>query len=225
MYITPYDILVYLHTLLFVYWLGGDLGVYLSAKYVANRDLSLEERFRFLHVLMQCDMGPRTALIGLIPLGFQMAWMRGYSPIDGASLLLIWIICISWLIANWWLFFNEEHSSAILIKKIDMLLRYLIILGMGSLGLWSLFTGDIIENSNVAAKIFLFAFTVSLGVYLRSEIKNWIIGFSMIRDGGEKKDKGNDIIEDALSRSKVAALSLWGIVALIAFLGKVQPLP
>ena len=47
----------------------------------------------------------------------------------------------------------------------------------------------------------------------------------MVRKGGEEKEKGNDIIEDALSRSKVAALSLWGIVALIAFLGKVQPLP
>ena len=106
-----------------------------------------------------------------------------------------------------------------------MSIRYLIIFGMGSLGLWSLITGDIIENTNVAAKIFLFAFTVSLGVYLRSEIKNWIIGFSMVRKGGEEKEKGNDIIADALSRSKVAALSLWGIVALIAFLGKVQPLP
>lgn len=225
MYITTYDILVYLHTLLFVYWLGGDLGVYLSAKFVADRKLSIEERFRFMHVLMQCDMGPRTALIGLIPLGFQMAWMRGYSPIDGMQLLIIWIISISWLAGNWWLFFNEQHPFSSSIKKIDIIIRYFLIFGMGTLGIWSLTTGTIIENTNVSAKILLFSLTISLGVYLRSEIKNWIIGFSMIRLGGDQKELGNDIIENALSRSKFAALTLWGLVAFIAFLGKVQPLP
>ena len=45
----------------------------------------------------------------------------------------------------------------------------------------------------------------------------------MVRAGGEEAEKGNDIIEAALGRSKVAALTLWGIVALIAFLGKVKP--
>ena len=62
-----------------------------------------------------------------------------------------------------------------------------------------------------------------MGVYLRGEINNWIIGFGMVRAGGEEADKGNDIISAALGRSKVAALSLWFLVALIAFIGKVKP--
>jgi hypothetical protein len=223
MYVTSYDLLIYIHTLLFVYWLGGDLGVYLSAKFVADRNLPLDERFRFMHVLMQCDMGPRTALIGLIPLGFQMAWMLQISPIGGAGLITIWVVSLLWLAANWWMFFNEQHAMTAKLRGIDMYLRYFVILGMGGLGLWSLFSGAPIVDKWLASKILLFALAVSLGVYLRGEIKNWIIGFGMVRVGGDEAVKGNDIIEAALGRSKVAALTLWTVVAVIAFLGKVKP--
>ncbi|MDE0800823.1 MAG: hypothetical protein OSB02_08830 [Rhodospirillaceae bacterium] len=223
MYVTSYDLLIYIHTLLFVYWLGGDLGVYLSAKFVADRNLSIEERFRFMHVLMQCDMGPRTALIGLIPLGFQMAWMQGLSPIGGPPLVVIWVCALTWLAANWWMFFNERHPMTAKLKGIDMYIRYAVILGMGGLGLMSLITEAPIQDKWLASKIFLFGCAVVLGVYLRGEIKNWVIGFGMVRAGGDEATKGNDIIEAASGRSKVAALMLWTIVAVIAFLGKVKP--
>jgi len=223
MYVTAYDVLIYAHTLLFVYWLGGDLGVYLSAKFVADRNLSIDERFRFMKVLMQCDMGPRTALIGLIPIGFQMAWMMNLSTIGGAYLISIWVVSLIWLIANWWMFFNEQHPLTVKLRNIDMYLRYLVIAGMGGIGIWSFTNDSGITEINIALKVFLFSFAVILGVYLRGEIKNWIVGFGMVRQGGESAEKGNDIIEDALSRSKVAALTLWTLVALIAFLGKVKP--
>lgn len=223
MYVTSYDLLIYIHTVLFVYWLGGDLGVYLSAKFVADRNLSLDERFRFMHVLMQCDMGPRTALIALIPLGFQMAWMQGLSPIGGTPLIAIWVFCMIWLAANWWMFFNDRHAMTEKLRGIDMYIRYAVILSMGGLGLMSLVTDAPIADKWLAAKIFLFGIAVVLGVYLRGEIKNWIIGFGMVRAGGDEATKGNDIIEAALGRSKVAALILWTVVATVAFLGKVKP--
>ncbi|MDG2243192.1 MAG: hypothetical protein P8L66_06820 [Rhodospirillaceae bacterium] len=223
MYITTYDILIYLHTVLFVYWLGGDLGVYLSSRFVADRNLSLDERFRFMQVLMQCDMGPRTALIGLIPLGFQMAWMQGLSPIGGAPLITIWVFCMIWLAANWWMFFNDQHAMTPKLRGVDIYTRYAVILGMGGLGLMSLITAAPIADKWLAAKLFLFGFAVVLGVYLRSEIKNWVVGFGMVRAGGDEATTGNDIIEAALDRSKVAAMVLWTVVAVIAFLGKVKP--
>ena len=62
-----------------------------------------------------------------------------------------------------------------------------------------------------------------LGVYLRGEIKQWIIGFGMVREGGDAADRGNTIIEQSLVRSRRAALLLWFGVALIAFLGLTKP--
>ena len=39
---SAYTILVIVHVVLFAYWLGGDWGVYVNAKYVADAKLPLE---------------------------------------------------------------------------------------------------------------------------------------------------------------------------------------
>ncbi len=223
MAVTMYDILIYVHTLLFVYWLGGDLGVYMSAKYVADRNLSIDERFRFMDVLFKCDMGPRTALILLLPVGFQMSWELGMSPIGGIYLLAIWVVCLIWLAANWWMFFNNFHPLTNKLRRVDIYVRCAVVAIMGVMGLVSFINDSPIADNWLAAKIFLFAGAVSLGIYLRTEINNWVIGFGMVRAGGDEVEKGNDIIYEALVRSKRAALTLWFLVALIAFLGKVKP--
>ncbi len=92
-----------------------------------------------------------------------------------------------------------------------------------ALALCPLITEAPIEDKWLATKIFLFGCAVVFGVYLRGVIKHWVIGFGMVRAGGDEATKGNDIIEAASKRSKVAALMLWTIVAVIAFLGKVKP--
>jgi len=71
--------------------------------------------------------------------------------------------------------------------------------------------------------MFLFACVMMLGVYLRAEVKQWIIGFGMVRQGGAAADQGNTIIENAQKRARRAALLLWFGVALIAFLGVTKP--
>jgi hypothetical protein len=223
MHIDPYLVLVYVHILLFVYWLGGDLGVYVSAKYVADRRLSLEERFRFMHVLLVCDMGPRTSLILLLPVGFEMARILGLIPVSAAVTGGIWVFDLIWLAGNWWMFKNERHPLALRLRDIDIYIRYIIMAGMAGLGLYSLATGGPVGASWLAAKIFLFGCVMLNGVYLRGEIKQWIIGFGMVRQGGETADQGNLIIEKSLVRSQRAALLLWFGVALIAFLGLTKP--
>jgi hypothetical protein len=223
MSIDPYLVLVFVHILLFVYWLGGDLGVYVAAGYVADRKLSLEERFRFMHLLLVCDMGPRTALILFLPVGFEMARILGLVPFGAAVTSAIWVFALAWVGANHWLFKNERHPLAPKIRDIDIYIRYAVMTGMAGLGLYSLVTGGPVTAPWLAAKIFLFGCVMLLGVYLRGEIKQWIIGFGMVRQGGEATDKGNTIIEQSLVRSRRAALLLWLGVALIAFIGKVKP--
>ena len=39
-----HQIVVIIHVLLFVYWLGGDLGVFYSSKFVVRPDISPEAR-------------------------------------------------------------------------------------------------------------------------------------------------------------------------------------
>jgi len=223
MSVDPYLVLVYIHILLFVYWLGGDLGVYISSGYVANRKLPIDERFRFLALLQACDMGPRTALILFIPVGLEMARILGVIELGPAVVGPVWLLSLIWLAVNWWMFFNPQHPKVPPLRDLDLKIRFVLIPLIALLAIYSLATGGPVTAPWLQVKLLIFSVVVSLGVYLRSELKNWIIGFGMLRQGGDAADKGNTMIEQSLGRSRKAALVLWTGVALAAFLGKVKP--
>jgi hypothetical protein len=224
MSIDPYLVLVYVHIVLFVYWLGGDLGVFFSAKYVADRKLSMDERFRFLHLLMNCDMGPRTALLLLLPVGLEMARIIGVIEVSPAIGGIVWLVSLIWVAANWWMHFNERHAIVPKLRTIDQNLRYVLIVLIAGSAIYSIATGNgPVLATWLQVKLLVYAFAICLGLYLRAEIKQWIVGFGMIRQGGDAADKGNTIIEESLVRSQRAAFLLWFAVALAAFLGKVKP--
>ncbi|MDX2145108.1 MAG: hypothetical protein SFV19_17265 [Rhodospirillaceae bacterium] len=223
MTIDLYLVLVFVHIVLFVYWLGGDLGVFVTSKYVADRKLSMEERFRFMNALLVCDMGPRSALILFIPVGLEMARIIGVFEVGAAVVGPVWLFSFLWLGANWWMFFNDRHPMTPKLRQVDLYLRGILIVAIGGIALFSMSTGGPVTVLWLQVKLLVFAVVISLGVYLRTEIARWIVGFGMVRQGGDAANKGNDIIEAALIRSRRAALVLWFGVALAAFLGKVKP--
>lgn len=223
MTIDPYLVLVYIHIVLFVYWLGGDLGVYVTSKYVADRKLGLDERFRFMNALMICDMGPRTALILLGPVGLEMARIIGVIDVSPAIGGIAWLFAFVWLGANWWMFYNDRHPLTPKLRQIDLYVRYALIAVLLIVAIASILNDAPVTSLWMSVKLIVYAIVISLGVYLRMEITQWIIGFGMVRQGGDAADKGNTIIEAALARSRRAALVLWAGVAIAAFLGKVKP--
>ena len=49
----------YIHILLFVYWLGGDAGVFYSSTFVVNNKLSRDSRLTAFKIFLNLDMLPR----------------------------------------------------------------------------------------------------------------------------------------------------------------------
>jgi hypothetical protein len=121
------------------------------------------------------------------------------------------------------MFFNERHPMTPKVRQYDLYVRYTLIPVIAGIAIYSMFTGGPVNQPWLQVKLLVFAIVISLGVYLRGEIAQWIIGFGMVRQGGEAADRGNSMIEAALVRSRRAALVLWAGVALAAFLGKVKP--
>ncbi len=57
-----YSVMVYFHLILFVIWLGGDIGVFLAGKQFRKRALySLDQRLALLRLLVLIPMVPRSA--------------------------------------------------------------------------------------------------------------------------------------------------------------------
>ncbi len=56
---TEHGLWVYVHILLFVYWLGGDLGVFILARAARRAELSFAERAYSLRMALVIDVTPR----------------------------------------------------------------------------------------------------------------------------------------------------------------------
>ncbi|HJP38694.1 MAG TPA: hypothetical protein QF499_06125 [Gammaproteobacteria bacterium] len=91
-----YDIWKFLHIMMFVFWIGTDLGVFLSAKKSTDPKLSFDTRVTLLHIALRIELLPRTMWKAALPLGVML--MVGMELIDFGffELTLTWLFSIAW---------------------------------------------------------------------------------------------------------------------------------
>jgi hypothetical protein len=219
---STYSLWQYAHIVLFVYWLGGDLGVFHAARYVARSDLPLPERLRFLELLLKIDMAPRTALVCMIPVGFTLATQAGLAPFANGWVPAIWLGSIAWLCLVWFLHLNPRHPKAQALTRFDQYLRIAVIVLFCATGAATLAGSGPLLTEWLGAKFVLYGGVIVLGLLLRVTIREWVRGFAELRDPATI-DAGNARVFRAWRRARAFAYGLWLLIALIAFLGVVKP--
>lgn len=221
-----YSLLQYLHILLFVYWLGADLGVFLASRYVARADLPVTERLRFLELLLRLDMGPRTALILMVPVGATLAVQLGLAPFATGLLPVIWVLALLWLALTWRLFVTGRKLRTQSLARLDHWVRVTVAALFLSLGAVSLMESGPVTAGWLALKLLLYAIVVVIGLLLRRVLFDWAQGFGILTDasaGEAAIARANLAIHEAYRRAMPLAYSLWLLVALIALLGVAKP--
>src|SRR5580698_7997003 len=94
-----YQTLVYVHILLMVFWLGTDIGVFIAGLQFMNAKLPLEQRRAAIGVGMIIDRYPRVCFAAMLPVGAQLAWLRGSLLISTHAMVILWLACIVWMAA------------------------------------------------------------------------------------------------------------------------------
>ncbi len=215
-------VVAFVHVVLFAYWLGADLGVFLHGKRLTREDIPLDERLRTREIGVLIDMAPRTALVLMIPVGFTLSTAWG-SPITGAWLAGLWVFGLFWV----WLVWEVHHKKNVPVGKtlqsIDFSIRYVVLAGMLGIGGLSLINGEPIASKWLAVKMVLFGGIIMNGIWLRLIGGRWALAFDMIRKGGEKVAIGEQMLKDNRKVALRAVLLIWFLVALMAFLGVVKP--
>lgn len=220
--ITTQGVLIFFHVLLFGYWLGSDLGVFYCDSQLTREDLSLDERLRVRQIRRKVDMAPRTCVALILPIGFTLAVQYG-SPIAGWWLVLIWVLSLLWLASLWSVRLTVESPVGRTIDKYDRLVWYAVAAAMVGFGLYTLITGDVITESWLAAKIFLYGLMVVSALWILSAADRWEAIFDMVRAGGEQRIEGEKRMKKNRINAGSAAATLWFIVLLIAFVGTTKP--
>ncbi len=86
----------YLHILMFVFWLGTDMGVFVSAKKSTDPRLAPGTRLTLLTMALRIELVPRTMWKFALPLGVMLSRELELLEIGPLALTLVWIFSIAW---------------------------------------------------------------------------------------------------------------------------------
>ncbi len=86
----------YLHVIMFVGWVGADMGVFISAKKSTDSSLPFETRVLLLHMALRIELIPRTMWKAALPLGVMLSKEMGLLEINDLGIAIVWVFTTIW---------------------------------------------------------------------------------------------------------------------------------
>ncbi len=217
MNIDPFRLVAFFHVVMFCYWLGADLGVWLCGRAARRKDLSDDARAAVRKVGHLIDMGPRSALVLILPAGLILASQYGM-PVHGGALVAAVLACLVWLWMVWTIFRQPQTPLGKTLWKIDMSIRAVLMVTFIGFGISCLVTGGPIEDNWLSAKLIVFGLILLDGIWLRIAL----FRMEALARAGKAPPVGAP--PSALQKSLMASvMAIWVLVAIAAFLGVVKP--
>ena len=213
-----YLLLKFLHLLAFVYWLGGDLGTFLSSRYVVRDDLSPEARATALKIMLACDQGPKSAMPVILPLGLQMSQMTGLTTLPAWVMVVVWLLALLWAGIVQYLFFTTNLVLKPRVAQFDFGLRIAVVLALLVYAGGALAGTGWIGATWLALKSLIFAAMVVCGLLIRVKLKPFVAAFGQLMSSGPS-DQVNAAMRNALGRVRPWVWLIWTGLFINAALG------
>jgi len=148
-----YSLLLWAHVLVMGYWLGSELVINALTHYIARTtSLSGAERMRLWDFLLDVDQHVRNAMIMSVPLGFSLAGILGLAPIEGWTLVAVWVLSALWFWFMWMVHWRRKAPEGLTFARWDWRLRYVLMALCAGSALWSLATGWPYAALRIAAR-------------------------------------------------------------------------
>lgn len=208
-----------LHLLIFVYWLGGDIGVFYASTLLTDENREAAGRLAAGKIVADVDLAPRFCLLLALPTGLALAAVKGWLQINPLWIISAFIIAFGWIYIVIQL--HIHHAGMEMLKRIDMVLRLaflgaLIISGAGGL------IGAFPIPLFISLKLLILAFAVSMGLLVRIALKPFGPAYISLATNGPAPDTDR-VIKSCLNRARPAVLMIWVALLVAAWLGLAPP--
>lgn len=218
-----YPMMVYFHLILFVIWLGGDIGVFLAGQQFRKRTrYSLDQRLALLRLLVGIDMFPRSAWALMVPSSLTLLVLGGFWALPLAALAAAWATGFVWL----WLIWDAHHHDmtprAARNRRIESWLKYAIAAGYLALGTVSLTSGAPLAPSWLAAKALLFGLIFVAAILIDVCFKP--VGpqlARLIEQGSSDATEGP--LRRTMDRTRIWVFVVYALLIAVSFIGAVKP--
>ncbi len=208
-----------LHILVFVYWLGGDLGAFFASRLVVDAERPAPGRIAAATILLNVDMAPRMALIFALPTGLALADHRGWLDLDPPWVGAAFAIAAVWAGLAWMI--HLKAGPHVLAGRLDQAIRYAVMFSLAGVGV-SAFVGLWAVPDFMAAKLLLLAVAIGAGLQIRRVLTPFGPAFGKLASG--RGDAASDaVIASSLARARRYVFVIWAAVIAAAALGVATP--
>lgn len=211
----------YVHIVLFVYWLGADVGLYMVMVFVKNPRLSYETRATLIRLAFYIDQFPRVTFALILPVGMHLASDLGLLAIPAWLQALAWIVGVAWSGLHLAVVKYKGTALARALLRINQVYELLMGGFFVALGAWSLLGDGPVQAGWFALKLLLFGliFWVILGIDTFFQPFTTIL--KMGPDGSTPEKEAG--VTRATHLTMAWAVLLYLMILAVAFMGKVKP--
>lgn len=212
---------LFIHLLLFVFWLGADVGVFLSLVFVKDRRLGFEARATVIRLAFWIDVFPRVAFALMIPVGTELATSLGVLPQHTAIRPLAWLLGLGWCALHAMIYLQRGQPAAVRLRRANVAFEALAGLSLVAVALASLAGAGPIQANWFAWKLLLFGavFLVVVGIDTRFQPFTTLL---TTRPDGLTPER-EAVITRMTNRTLLWALLLYALIVAIAWLGFFKP--
>lgn len=219
--ITGYEVALVLHELLFVFWLGPDIGVYIWTTKAASAEMTPNQRVTAGRMMNIIDFFPRVCISLMLTVGGILTEAVG---LDHPTWQWIGIILLGpvWLFLVVVAYFREGTEFGDTMARLDIVLRWIIVISVIVSTTYSMVTGRLESAPWVAGKLYLFALIVFMGLMMRRQMEPFVASLRRL-ETEEPGEEINRTMSASLGSARFYVFGIWVALLAAAWLGISQP--
>lgn len=225
--VNAYSAALFLHILLFVYWLGGDLGTFYSSRFIIRSEHSPEARAVAAKIMHGTDLAPRICIVLFLPSGVSL--MKA-GPLGDEFFAPAWLIALMWAGSLIWLYIAvtdyRGSSPSRFYQVADLWIRYVLVASLLAIAAYTIVVSEpfgVDTNPKwLGAKVAAYALCILMGVLIRRELKPFGPAFGKLMTTGSTPEVEKDIV-GSIKRCEPYVFAIYALVLIAAILGVVKP--
>ncbi len=219
--LTARELALFIHQLLFVYWLGPDIGVYYLSHRVTDTGLTPAQRLAAAQLMGQVDLMPRVCLSLMLTVGGILSEFAGI-PHPAWQMLGIILLGPAWLGLVLAVYFRQGTPAGLSLARIDFWFRALMILAVLASVAHAWSTGRLSATPWLAGKLLLFAAILLFGLLMRLRVAPLLAGIGRLAAEGPTLENDRRMAR-SLALTRPYVIAMWLCLLMAALLGVAQP--
>ena len=216
-----YRLTLFLHQVLFVFWLGPDIGVYMWSTKATNTELSPAQRISAGRMMQAIELIPRACMSLMLTVGGILTEMMG---IQHPWWQMVGIVLLGpvWLTLTIMVYARSGSERGAQLMRLDELFRWAVIASVVLSVIYSVMTERLADVPWVTAKLLIFAAVVYFGLMMRKRLAPFALALDELESAGPSVETDR-AMSASVSRARAFMFAAWIALAVAAGLGMVQP--